>query len=136
MRWVELIERRFGLPAGWRDGLELHQEQGTVFVATPEVMRFDLVKPLRRGLRLCRIFPRSIKPTTWAMQVLGRGGMRNRVDVDEQQARELINGGEIELVADVEDGFVLVFYQGFVVGVGLYKKPRLKSQIPRFRPVD
>lgn len=93
------------------------------------------VRPMRRGMRLVRVFPHSVKPTTWAMQVLGRYATRNVIDVDERQAVALIGGANIEVESDAEDGFVLIRCRGFIVGVGLYHKPVLKSQIPRHRPV-
>ncbi|MCX7732091.1 MAG: hypothetical protein N2248_02880 [candidate division WOR-3 bacterium] len=133
---VEFLRNRFGLPEEWLQGLETITEQATVFIGTPEVIRFNAVKPLRRGLRLCRIFPHSIKPTTFAMQLLGREATANQIEVDEQQAKQLINGGTVEIAADVENGFVLISWRSFIIGVGIYKRPVLKSCIPRFRPVD
>ncbi|MGQ9707676.1 MAG: methyltransferase RsmF C-terminal domain-like protein [bacterium] len=136
MEPIDFLRKRFGFALNWLNDLELKKEQETIFVGTPEVMQFDEIKALRRGLRLCRLFPHSIKPTTFAMQLLGKTATRNRIDVTEEQSRALINGGEIEIEADVENGFVIIFWHNFVVGVGLYKKPILKSHIPKFRPVD
>lgn len=112
------------------------KEQETIFVGTSDVMRFDNLKPLRRGMRLCRIFPHSVKPTTFAMQILGKKAMKNRIEVNDEQAKCLINGSSIEIDAAVENGFVLIVWQGLVLGVGLYKKPLLKSHIPKVRPVE
>lgn len=135
---LRALVRRFGLPDEALAGFEamLAPEQGTVFLATPGVMRFDAVRPLRRGIRLCRLFPHSVKPTTHAMQVLGRYATRNFIEVSREQAVALVAGGRLELDSDCEDGFVLIRCRGFTVGVGLYHRPVLKSQIPRFRPVD
>ncbi len=135
---VESLLQRFGMPASAFRGLETLAGQGAVFVATPEVMAFDAVRPMRRGIRFCRVFPRSVKPTSWAMQVLGHHATRNVIDLDETQAARLINGEELvhEAGSMVERGFVLVRCRGYTVGVGLYRRPVLKSQIPRFRPVD
>ena len=127
---------RFGIPRAVFAELATAVGQETVFVATPEVMGFEAVRPMRRGIRLCRLFPHSVKPTTWAMQVLGRHATRNCVDVSRKQAVELIGGAQLETEADVENGFVLIRCNGFTVGVGLYKRPVLKSQIPRYRPVE
>ncbi len=136
MEAIEFIRRRFGFAPDWLAGLELLKEQGAIFVGTRAVMEFNLVKPMRRGLRLCRVFPHSVKPTTFAMQLLWRGAKTGVVQVSEQQAKDLINGSEIEIDAPVDNGFVLIVWQNFVVGVGFYKKPLLKSHIPRVRPVD
>lgn len=133
---IEFLRKRFGLPDDWLNGLETFKDQETIFVGTPEVMRFEAVKPLRRGIRLCRLFTYSVKPTTFAMQVLGRAATSNCIEVDEEQAKLLVNGGTIEIEAAAENGFVIIVWQGFVVGVGIYKKPVLKSCIPKFRPVD
>ncbi len=136
MEAIEFIRKRFGFDQDWLDGLAVIKEQGAIFIGTRAVMEFNLVKPLRRGMRLCRVFPYSVKPTTFAMQLLGKGARAGVVRVNEQAAKELINGSEIEIDAGVDNGFVLIVWQNFVVGVGFYKKPVLKSHIPKVRPVD
>ncbi|MEO0080036.1 MAG: hypothetical protein ABIK44_05110 [candidate division WOR-3 bacterium] len=133
---LRVLESRFGIPAEVFEQFATRAEQETVFIGTREALQFDEVRPLRRGIRLLRIFPRSIKPTTWAMQLFGRYARRNLIDVTAEQAAELINGSQIRIDADVEDGFVLIRWQRYVVGVGLYHRPVLKSHIPRNRPVD
>ncbi|NPV13886.1 hypothetical protein HPY86_03015 [candidate division WOR-3 bacterium] len=136
MEQIDFLRLRFGLSANWLEGLELIKEQETIFAGTSEVMQFDRLKPLRRGIRLCRLFPHSVKPTTFAMQILGKSAQKNLIEVNDEQAKGLINGSSIEIDAGVENGFVLIVWQGFVLGVGLYKKPVLKSHIPKVRPVE
>jgi NOL1/NOP2/fmu family ribosome biogenesis protein len=136
MRHIDDIARRFGIPAevlGRYSGLV---DQDTVFIGTPEVMKFDAVRPMRRGIRLSRIFPHSVKPTTFALQVLGRHATRNVVDVEDEQVKALINGGSLRIEAEVDDGFVLIRWKGFAVGIGHYRRPNLRSQIPRIRSVE
>jgi len=135
-RRVRELSVRFGIPADVFDRLTVIEDQETVFVGTSEVMEFDAVRPMRRGIRLARVFPYSLKPTTFGVQVLGRGATRNVVDLTDEQAKLLINGSSLTIEAEVENGFVLLRWRGYVVGVGFYKRPVLKSQIPRFRPVE
>jgi NOL1/NOP2/fmu family ribosome biogenesis protein len=136
MKSASELARRFGIPEAVLQRLGLLQDQDTVFAGTKEAMVFDALRPLRRGIRLCRVFPYSVKPTTFALQVLGRHATRNVVDVDEDAAKALINGGEVRIEAPVTDGFVLIRWRGFAVGIGHYRRPVLKSQIPRIRPVE
>ena len=136
LKQVKELRERFGIPAEVFERLGVELGQGAVFVATPEVMELAAVKPMRKGMRLVRVFPHSVKPTTWAMQVLGRYAARNCIDVTDAQAVGLIGGEQLEVEADAEDGFVLIRCRGLVVGVGLYRRPVLKSQIPRHRPVE
>ena len=131
----ELAER-FGIPRDVFDRLGVVEDQETVFVGTREVMEFDAVRPMRRGIRLARIYPYSVKPTTFGMQVLGGQATRNVVDLTDEQAKLLINGGSINTEVEANNGFVLLRWRGLVVGVGFYKRPVLKSQIPRYRPVE
>lgn len=135
-RRVRELSERFGIPAETLDRLAAVEEQETVFVGTPEVMEFDAVRPMRRGIRLARVYPYSLKPTTFGMQVLGGHATRNVIDLSDEQAKLLINGGSLSTDVEADNGFVLVRWRGFVVGVGFYKRPVLKSQIPRFRPVE
>jgi len=135
-RRVRELRYRFGIPNDVFERLSALEEQETVFVGTPEVMKFDAVRPMRRGIRLARIYPYSVKPTTFGMQVLGGQATRNVVELTDEQAKLLINGGSMNVDVEADNGFVLLRWRGFVVGVGFYKRPVLKSQIPRFRPVE
>lgn len=130
------LRERFGIPKDAFAGLRPLEDQETVFVGTHEVMEFDSVRPMRRGIRLARMYPYSLKPTTFGMQVLGRQATRNVIALSDEQAKRLVNGESLSIEADAENGFVLLEWQGFVAGVGFYKRPVLKSQIPRFRPVE
>ena len=112
------------------------ETQETIFVGTREVMEFDAVRPMRRGIRLAKMYPYSLKPTTFGMQVLGVQATRNVIEVNDEQAKRLVNGESLKVEADATNGFVLLRWRGFVAGVGFYKRPVLKSQIPRFRPVE
>lgn len=138
MKSVKELVERFGLPKEVMGRLELLEEQETIFAGTREAMSFQAVRTMRRGIRLCRVFPYSVKPTTFALQLLGRHATRNVVDVEDADAKALINGGELRMEAEagVENGFVLLRWRGFVIGVGHYRRPVLKSQIPRIRPVE
>jgi len=133
---VREVRERFGIPKDAFAGLRALEDQETVFVGTREVMEFDAVRPMRRGIRLARMYPYSLKPTTFGMQVLGRQATRNVIELSDEQAKRLVNGESLNIEADAENGFVLLEWQGFIAGVGFYKRPVLKSQIPRFRPVE
>ena len=135
-RRVRELCERFGIPREVFDRLAAVEDQETIFVGTPEVMEFDAVRPMRRGIRLARVYPYSLKPTTFGMQVLGGQATRNVIDVIDEQAKLLINGGALSIDVEADNGFVLIRWRGLVVGVGFYKRPVLKSQIPRFRPVE
>jgi NOL1/NOP2/fmu family ribosome biogenesis protein len=135
-RRVRQVVERFGIPEDTFRSLAVLEDQDVIFAGTPDAMEFDVVRPMRRGIRLCRLFPYSVKPTSWAMQVLGGAATKNVISLGDDEAKTIINGGQIRKEADVEDGFVLLRWKGFTIGVGVYRRPELKSQIPRFRAVE
>ena len=135
-RRVREVRERFGISKDAFAGLRALEDQETIFVGTREVMEFDAVRPMRRGIRLARLYPYSLKPTTFGMQVLGRQATRNVIELSDEQTKRLVNGESLSIEAEAENGFVLLKWQGFVAGVGFYKRPVIKSQIPRFRPVE
>jgi NOL1/NOP2/fmu family ribosome biogenesis protein len=131
--------RRFGFPAELFSEWQTVDHDEDVFVATPEVADFDRLKPVRKGIRIARVFAHGVKPTTNAMQVFGRHATRNVVTLTAEQAEAFIHGETIVLPAPetadpaIEDGYVIVRHAGFTLGVGLYKPGLLKSQVPLSR---
>lgn len=127
-RRVRELSERFGIPGEVFDRLAVTEDQETVFAGTPEVMEFDAVRPMRRGIRLARIYPHSVKPATFGMQALGQQATRNVIELSDEQAKRLINCGGMSIDVHADNGFALLRWRGFIVGVGFYKRPVLKSQ--------
>jgi NOL1/NOP2/fmu family ribosome biogenesis protein len=132
-RLLDELVKRFGFPPGLFRTWALVAHEEDVFITTPEAEEFDRIKPVRKGLRLARIFPHGFKPTTNAMQVFGARATRNTVELTRDQAQSFVSGTAIALAAQAEDGFVIVRHDGFTLGVGLYRHGQLKSQVPLSR---
>jgi len=91
----ELI-RRFGFPDDLFRDWETVDHDTDVFITTPEVASFTRVKPVRKGIRLARTFPHGVKPTTNAVQLLGRHATRNVIELDAAQAQAFIQGETVQ----------------------------------------
>jgi NOL1/NOP2/fmu family ribosome biogenesis protein len=127
------LAQRFGFPDNVFRDLALVDHEEDVFITTPEAEEFDRIKPVRKGIRLARVFAHGIKPTTNAMQLLGGHATKNAIEVNEEQAAAFVQGEAALLTADAEEGFVIVKHGGFVLGVGVYRRGLLKSQVPLSR---
>ena len=132
-RLFDELQKRFGFPDDLFRNWALVDHEDDVFITTPEVEEFSLVKPVRKGIRFARVFRHGIKPTTNAMQVFGRHATRNTIALNQAQALLFVRGEEMAITASVEDDFVIVQHEGFTLGVGLYRHGVLKSQVPRSR---
>jgi NOL1/NOP2/fmu family ribosome biogenesis protein len=135
---IEEFRKRFGLPVNVFRAWALVEHNEDVFITTPEAASFDAIRPVRKGIRLARIFPHGFKPTTNAIQIFGRYATKNILDLSPDQARQFINGEILELPfsessTTVTDGFVIIRCDGFALGVGFFKNGVLKSQVPHSR---
>jgi NOL1/NOP2/fmu family ribosome biogenesis protein len=96
----------------------------------------DKIPPLRLetlGLRLMSLREDPWKPTTYALQLFGGYARKNKVDLSPDQARIFISGTSQEMIAEVDEGYVVVTFQGGVLGCGLCLHGLLVSQIPKER---
>ena len=126
------LEERFGIPADALAGCRLLRRGGYVCALRAES------EPLARelqaaggGLRLVKeTGPGRFKPATRGMQVLGRLARRNVIDLDDATLRGLLQGQTVP-VAEEGRGFVLLRWDGGIVGVGLLRAGQLVAQIPR-----
>jgi NOL1/NOP2/fmu family ribosome biogenesis protein len=83
------------------------------------------------GIKAFHAINDFIKPTTRLIQLFGHLATRAWIEVSQEELKRLVSGKEIELVSDMEDGYVILRFQGNPVGLGLLIRGRLKSQIPK-----
>ena len=83
-----------------------------------------------KGLLLARL-GRGIKPTTSAIQLIGRHATRNVIDISEEKLNKYLMGYDIE--ADGDNGYVILRHGEDIIGVGLLKSGVVKNQLPKHR---
>ena len=83
------------------------------------------------GLPVLRKMRHHLKPTTVALQRFGQQAIRHRLELTRPQLQALLRGEDLPLCLDAEPGYMVLFYEGDVLGCGLYMPGRLRSQIPR-----
>ncbi|MDY6764094.1 MAG: hypothetical protein SV377_00130 [Halobacteria archaeon] len=89
------------------------------------------------GLPFLRVRQEHPKPTTNALQLFGEHATKNIIELNAEDARDFVSGETVEKEFDVEDlGYVIVEYDGEVLGCGLYFPGELRSQIPKGRQVE
>jgi NOL1/NOP2/fmu family ribosome biogenesis protein len=83
------------------------------------------------GLRMMNIKEEPWKPTTYALQIFGKYATKNFICLNEMKARCFLAGESQLLEANVEPGYIVVFYKGEVLGCALYSRGKLHSQLPK-----
>ncbi len=76
------------------------------------------------------------KPSTEFLQIFGDVSIRNVVFVSRYEAREIAKGKDVEVENHVAtDGYVIVMFEGKVLGCGLLRKNKLINQIPKSKRI-
>ncbi len=126
-----LWRSRFGIPECAFDGYQFFRKAQSVWCISDSDLPKLSYEAL--GIRIMSLKDRPWKPTTSALQIFGRYASKNLTHLDEKQAWVFLAGGSQPLEADLEAGYVVVFYRGEVLGCGLYSHGKLVSQIPKER---
>jgi NOL1/NOP2/fmu family ribosome biogenesis protein len=88
------------------------------------------------GMRIMNCKDRPWKPTTSALQIFGRYAAKNVIHLNQEEAMIFLEGGSQAIESDCENGYVVVFYRGDVLGCGLYSHGKLICQIPKERRME
>jgi NOL1/NOP2/fmu family ribosome biogenesis protein len=127
------MERRFGIPENVFDRYLLFKRQRSWWLLknSPFLQFVSRLKVAGVGLRAFQRVGRFMKPSTRMIQMFGHLATRARVEIDEVQLQNLVSGDPLHEELDIEDGYVILSFQGHIVGLGLLIEGKVLSQIPR-----
>lgn len=129
-----LWQDRFGIPVQVFDCYSFYRRAQNVWAFSDVVLpklSYEAV-----GLRTMNFKEDPWKPTSCALQVFGKHATKNTLQLTPEEARIFLAGKSQVLEANVEPGYVVVFYNGEVLGCGLYSHGKLVSQIPKERRIS
>lgn len=125
---------RFGIPSQAFEGIRLLHRAGTIWAVAfaPELNEIlEKLKIQAAGIPLLRVNTPKWKPTTFGLQVFGRHARKNVADLDDEEVGPFLRGQTIRRTFPTEPGYVIVRWQGHLLGCGLSNvKGELRSQIP------
>lgn len=127
------MENRFGIPETRFDEYLVFKKKKSwwlfkhsVFVAIASQFKVSIV-----GLRAFQKINRFMKPTTRMIQIFGRHATRAIVDLSLQEFEGLENGAPFRAGLEIEDGYVILSFEGHPLGLGLYLDGTVRPQLPR-----
>lgn len=136
---VSWWEGRFGIPAATFDGYTFWERgAGNVWAFHGNAPSPIEIQGL--GMHVLRTDGEHWKPTTNGVQRFGDAATRNLLILDEDAAATFIGGYDQSVEWDGDWGYLIVAraLAGVVapLGVGLYIRGELRSQIPKGRRID
>lgn len=126
---ARMWQDRFGIPHNIFDDYSFYRRAQNIWAfCNAPLPRFSYEAV---GLRMMNLKEKPWKPTTCALQVFGKYATKNFICLNEEEARCFLAGERLLQEANVEPGYVVVFYKGEVLGCALYSHGRLISQLPK-----
>ncbi len=128
------LEERFGLERGLFKDLEFFERsKGRIFAINKGSVGFlDKVNPVSFGLLFGRAHG-SFKPSSVIIQIFGEHATKNVLELDAEKTKEYIKGSDLEIknIGNCADGYVILKYKNYPLGVGLLKNNKLKNMLQK-----
>jgi len=133
------LKERFGLSRKIFDRIEFFERsKGRVFAVSKGASdHLNSVKPVTAGLLFARVHG-SVKPTSNIIQLFGSKATKNILSLEKEQAKQFIQGFDLD-VSDFQgctDGYVIVKYNDFPLGVGLLKSSTIKNMLNKAKRIN
>ncbi len=137
---LNYLSERFEIPPEPFKGYIFFETGRSIWMITSTMADPIVIKSIKMkriefpGIRILRKVGRHLKPTTYALQLFGHKASKHTVELSRQELTELLKRGFIERSnPNWQDGYIIAFYKGTVLGCLLYRGGRLKHQFPRGR---
>ncbi len=133
---IGFLRDRFGIEEEHLGGYHFYEGRRSVWLSSMETDPefFGMKKVEFPGIRALRKVNGRYKPTSFFLQILGAHATRNLIDLGREELGELLEEGRLSReFPDIEDGYVIIRYEGDILGCGLYRGGMLKPQFPRGR---
>lgn len=132
-RILTYMEERFGiLPAVFEDYLVFRRKNTWRMLKKCEHMdKAAQLKVEAVGIKAFHRIRNFIKPTTRLIQMFGRHAVKSRITLTKEALDSLARGERLPVEAPTENGYIILFYRGHALGLGLVVNGVLQSQIPK-----
>lgn len=128
---MSYLEDRFGIPgAVFDDYLMLEKSRSWWLLRrSPHLHSMQSFKVFAFGMKAFQRVGQFMKPTTRAVQVFGALATKAVLHLENGQLQCMLNGKDLFLDKELEDGYVILALGNHVLGLGLSIKGRVRLQI-------
>ena len=128
-------EERFGIPESVFDGCYYFESTKSYYVTRSHHMPglISLKRIEFGGIRVLRKMKNRLKPTSYGLHLFGEQASRNVIDLSRDELAAVF---KVPIPKDLEimsNGYVVLRYNGNILGCGLFIDGRLIHQFPKGR---
>ena len=131
---LNYFERRFSINQAvfgeyrwWKDGHSYGVVSRSEHLDDLASMRVN-----KAGMAILHRIKGYLKPTTNAIQIFGQTAKKNVLDIGRDVLLNLLEKRTVMMAWSDEEGYVILRYEGIILGCGLALKDRLMHQLPRW----
>ena len=127
------LENRFGIPETLFDQYLLFKKKKSWWLLreSPFVVPAAQFKISLAGLRAFQKINRFVKPATRMIQIFGHHATRATLDLNKSEFEGLETREPFPVGFEIENGYVIISYEGHPLGMGLFINGLVHPQIPR-----
>jgi NOL1/NOP2/fmu family ribosome biogenesis protein len=129
-KFSSYVFERFGIPIP--DSVKI-EGKSNLRMMSSELKEFPTLTP--KGISAANmngIFP---KPSTSFLQLFGNLATKNTIELEKADALKFATRQNIETKQDAETGYVILKYNGAVLGCGFYKEGKIENLFPKQRKI-
>ena len=130
----EFFETRFGMDRKEFENLEFFERsKGRIFAMNKGSVGFlEKANAVSFGLLFCRKHG-AIKPSSNIIQIFGKHAAKNVLELDAEKTKEYIKGSDLDIkdIGNCTDGYVILKYKNYPLGIGLLKNGKLKNMLQK-----
>jgi hypothetical protein len=127
------MEKRFGIAKAVFDDYLLFKKnkswwflRQSGFIRQASLLRVSVV-----GHKAFQRIGEYIKPTTRVIQVFGHFAVRAKLNLNSDEMKKMADGQHISTDMEIDNGYIVLSFNGAVLGLGLLIDGRIEPQIPR-----
>jgi NOL1/NOP2/fmu family ribosome biogenesis protein len=127
------VKERFGIHPEVFKNYVWFRRQNTWWMvrSSPFLENAGALKISFAGLRAFTKIGQFIKPSTRMIQVFGKNATKSRLQIEKEDLMRLLRGETLHIESEQENGYLVLSYEGDILGLGLLLKPLVHSQLPR-----
>ena len=124
---------RFGIPKIAFDEYLIYGKKKSWWLLTGSecLLKASTFKTSVVGLRSFQRVGAFIKPTTRFIQVFGPLAKKAMFELGQETLQKLLRGGRFVYPDDLDNGYIILFFEGHALGLGLLIDGMLRSQLPQ-----
>lgn len=128
---LKKIQERFGIEENIFKNLKIHYRSKERIYLGPKYipLRPKVVSP---GILIFR----GNKPTSNFFHIFGNKVKKNFLEVNTTQAKEYIEGKDLEIKTNIEEGYILIKYKSIPLGCALLKNNKIRNLLPKQKRLD